>query len=241
MISFTFNRLFRTQWIWFSAPHEVEKADEVIFLDYSEGEYAGFRRKEGMTTIIDLTQKEEALWEGMREKFVRKQIRRGEALGISVREGTLQDFAPLYTSLRTGKQLASGNLQPVARVGTILIAEYEELPIAGGLFVGDGTYVRAYALASLRLAHAAKDGRMREIIGYGNRVLLWEAMKRFKREGYRVFDLGGVNPVSDNPEDRSLAEFKEAFGGTRAPYFFYRKTYSPLIQQFRRLRRILPL
>ena len=238
MIAFTSGCLFSTRWVWFSPPHDVEQVDEAVFLDYRAGEYPGFRRKEGVTSVIDLTQSEEALWSAMRDKFIRKQIRRGESLGITVREGALADFAPLYASLRTSKRLPVSDLAPVAVVGRILVAEAPQSGImSGGLFIGDGTNVRAYALASKRFT--ARDGHARELIGYGNRMVVWEAMKLFKREGYRALDLGGINPNSGDPEDDSLAEFKEAFGGVRVPYYFYRKTYSSCVRSLRRLRSFL--
>lgn len=238
MITFTSGRLFSTRWIWFSSPHDIEQVDEVVFLDYHAGEYPGFRRKEGVTSVIDLTQSEEVLWDAMRDKFICKQIRRGESLGIMVREGVLADFAPLYASLRKSKRLPLSDLAPVVSVGRILIAEAPQSGIlSGGLFIGDGTNVRAYALASKRFT--ARDGHTRELIGYGNRMIVWEAMQLFKQEGYRALDLGGINPDSSNQEDDSLAEFKEAFGGARTPYYFYRKTYSPYVRSLRRLRSFL--
>jgi len=237
MVPFEFKRMFRTRWIWFSPPFEVANVDEAVFLEYRAGEYPGFRRKEGTTSIIDLTKSEEELWEAMRDKFIRKQIRRGEISGIVVREGTLADFMPLYRSLREGKRLEASDLRPIAQAGRILVAWFSGRPIAGGLFVGDGVSVRAYALASTRFA--TQVGHDREITGYGSRMLLWEAMRMFKREGYRMLDLGGISPDSARPEDRSLVEFKEAFGGVRTPQYFYRKTYSPLLRSLRRLRSFL--
>lgn len=224
--------------MWFSSPYDVEQVDEVVFLDYHAGEYPGFHRKEGMTSVIDLTQSEESLWETMRDKFIRKQIRRGESSGITVREGVLADFAPLYASLHKWKRLPVSDLAPAASVGRILVAEASQGGIiSGGLFIGDGTNVRAYALASKRCT--ARDGHARELIGYGNRMIVWEAMQLFKREGYRALDLGGIDPNSGDGEGNSLAEFKEAFGGARTPYYFYRKTYSPFVRSLRRIRSFL--
>lgn len=238
MIAFTSGRLFSTRWVWFSPPYDIEQVDEAVFLDYHAGEYSGFHRKEGMTSVIDLTQSEEALWDAMRDKFIRKQIRRGESFGITVREGVLADFAPLYASLHKWKRLPISDLAPAESVGRILVAEAPQGGIiSGGLFIGDGTNVRAYALASKRFA--ARDGHARELIGYGNRMVVWEAMKLFKREGYQALDLGGINPNSGDREDDSLAEFKEAFGGARTLYYFYRKTYSPYVRSLRRLRSFL--
>lgn len=229
MISFdTKGILFRTRWVWFALPTDVSGVDEVAFLSYQKEDSNGFRRKEGITQLIDLTQTEEELWQGLREKFVRKQIARGNVAGVTVREGTLKEFLPLYKSLKSAKRFAGGSVRSAATVGTVLVAEHDGVCVAGGLFIGDGTSVRAYALASARLQ--AHGGRMREIIGYGNRMVLWEALQMYRADGYLVFDMGGILPHSLDPKERSLVEFKKAFGGTEQPYYFYRKLYSrPLV------------
>lgn len=235
MTQYDIRSLFKTRWVWFSEPSEVTGVDEVVFLSYEDGTFPGFRKKEGLTTVIDLTQSEEALWERMRKNFVRKQIRRGEDAGIVVREGTSEEFLPLYKAFQAGKGFPASAVRQAGRVGTVLVAEHEDTLLAGGLFLGNGKQVRAFALASGRLGTGS--GRFREQVGYANRMLLWEAMKRFKQEGHITLDLGGIRPEGA-PEDAALAEFKEAFGGVRTPYFFYRKTYSPLLTFVRKLRSV---
>lgn len=233
MVTYDVGTLFRTRWVWFEDPHEITGADEAVFLTYADGSYDGFRKKAGLTSVIDLSKSEEALWEGMRKNFVRKQIRRGEDTGILVREGTLAEFLPLYRSLQQAKGFQASAVRDAARTGTILIAERAGDILAGGLFLGDGVYVRAYALASARLS--GMEGRFREQIGHASRMLLWEAMRSYRAQGYCSLDLGGIQPEG-TAGDRALAEFKEAFGGERTPYFFFRKTYSPLLTFLRRLR-----
>lgn len=226
--------LFRTRWVWFSLPTDVTGVDEAAFLSYQKEDHNGFRRKEGITQLIDLTLTEEELWKGLREKFIRKQIARGRGAGVTVRIGTLEEFLPLYTSLKSAKGFVGGSVRSAATVGTIIVAEYEGVCVAGGLFIGDGTSVRAYALASVRLQ--AHGGRMREIIGYGNRMVLWEALRKYRATGYLVFDMGGILPHSLDPKERSLVEFKKAFGGTEQPYYFYRKSYSRPLVLLRKIR-----
>lgn len=233
MVTYDVGRLFRTRWIWFADPYEVKGVDEVVFLSYTDGAYEGFRKKVGMTSVIDLTKSEEVLWEGMRKSFVRKQVRRGEDAGIRVREGTLEEFLPLYRSLQKLKQFPASAVRDAARVGTVMVVERDDTILAGGLFLGDAVRVRAYALASARFSK--EGGQFREQVGYASRMLLWEAMRAYRAKGCQTLDLGGIKPDGSD-EDRALAEFKEAFGGERVPYFFFRKTYSPLLTFFRSLR-----
>lgn len=233
MVTYDVGKLFRTRWVWFADPHEITGVDEVVFLSYTDGAYEGFRKKVGMTSVIDLTKSEEALWEGMRKNFVRKQVRRGEDAGIRVREGTLEEFLPLYHSLQRMKQFPASAVRDAAQSGTVMIAERDGTILAGGLFLGDALQVRAYALASARLSQ--EGGQFREQVGYASRMLLWEAMRMYRAKGCRTFDLGGIK-LDGTDEDRALAEFKEAFGGERVSYFFFRKTYSPLLTFFRSLR-----
>jgi lipid II:glycine glycyltransferase (peptidoglycan interpeptide bridge formation enzyme) len=96
--------------------------------------------------------------------------------------------------------------------------------------------MRAYVLASGRFSG---DGREREIIGQANRMVIWEAMKYAKQQGYKLFDLGGINPESTVQWERTLAEFKESFGGERKACYYYSKVNSPVLRLLLKLRRYL--
>jgi len=95
-------------------------------------------------------------------------------------------------------------------------------------------YFRAWVLASKRLDNVS--GRFREIIGQANRMVIWQAIMFAKDHGYRSFDLGGIAPDDDNKEQRSLAEFKEAFGGERKKAYYYFKVYSRLLKFLMKLK-----
>lgn len=234
MITYDIRFFFHTRWIWFDLPHDVPGVDEIAFLSYDRVDAPGFKLKEGTTTILDLTLPEPSLWQGMRESFVRRQIQKGERAGIRVDEGTLDEFIPLYAELRRAKGLARNSLRFLSGTARVRIARENGRALAGGVFLGDGTHVRAYALASSRFA--LSDGRLREHVGWANRMVLWDAMRLFRQEGYRYLDLGGIDSDSSQAGERSLAEFKEAFGGVRTPYYFYRKTYSQVLRSWRSVR-----
>lgn len=235
--TYTIRKLFSTKWVWFSNPEEASGVDQVVFFSYEKVGAPSFKRKEGLTTCVNLEKSEEEIFMGMRKKFIRKQITRGEERGISVREGAYSELLPVYTSFRKDKHLATADVKEASRVGDIFVAEHQGRIISAGLFISNGVYARAHVLASVRLSK--KEDR--EIIGYANRMLLWEAMRFYKKQGVKRFDFGGINVKSSKKEDVSLAEFKEAFGGERASCFYYRKVYSKALTLFSKVRRILPI
>jgi len=229
--------LFHTRWFWFEKPKDISGVDEVVYFSYEKLAAEGFKRKKGMTTVIDLSHTEEDLYMQMRKKFVRKQISRGESRGIVVRNGTYEEFLPLYKSFRKNKNIGFSRIAEAAEVGEIFIAEHEGKIVAAGLFLSDGRHVRAHALISKRLS----SKEMREIIGYANRILLWKAIRFYKSIGCKMMDLGGINVQSKKREDKSLAEFKEAFGGQRTECFYYRKVYAPLLKVLYTVRTYIPI
>lgn len=236
MLSYDLSGLFRVRWTWFAEPQPVTDVAEAVFFSYTKPANTDFRCREGVTTIINLTQSEDVLWEAMRKKFIRKQITRGESREIIVRQGSPDEFMPIYRSFRTLKNIPLNDAHIVASVGTVFIAEHEGNILAVGLFLADETVTRAYALASVRFDSKYTTA---ELVGYANRLLIWRAMQFYKNKKYTQFDLGGINPESSNIEERSLTEFKEAFGGVRTPCFYYRKTYSPLLRRIRRVRNMI--
>ena len=102
------------------------------------------------------------------------------------------------------------------------------------MFICDGKNARSWAAASTRLEKIKwKDKRL---IGCANRMLNWEAIKYFKNNDYRVFDLGGISPDSKDKGKLNLVEFKESFGGERKKCYYYHKIYSKILRSWMRMR-----
>ena len=220
---------FRKCWVWFANPENHPNCDLLTVFSYNDREAPGFRKKEGLTTVIDLSLPEETLWGNMRQKFVQKQIKRGERNGVRVhKDENFSEFKKLYNNFRKGKNLPHDSMKAFRDHGVLFSAYYKRQMVAAGIFVCNGEHVRAWSLASVRLGKL--DGQMRDVVGQANRMVIWEAMKYFRSLGVRYFDLGGINPDSQKSEDISLAEFKEAFGGVRTNTYYYRKINSRLFR-----------
>ena len=229
---------FRKKWIWFQDPHDVSDATMVTFFSYNNCSVGGFSKSVGLTSVIDLTRPIEEIWIAMRSKFIREQIGRGERRGIVVSASDdFPSFYPIYLDFRKRRKLATERFETLRKNGTLFLASVEGKVIAGGVFIGDGEHMRALVLASTRLENVS--GRARDIIGEANRMVMWAAIKYAKTERYKRFDLGGIDPESTDSGARSLAEFKEAFGGVRVAQYYYTKVYSRLLRVWMWLRTFL--
>ncbi len=227
---------FKKKWVWFSDPGDVSNTDMVTFFSYNNVDKEGFKKKKGLTTVIDLSQDLDILWSNMRKKFIRKQIKRGEKKGIIVKQNNdFRTFKPVYLNLRRGKNLNKVNYKVLRESGLLFLAYYKQRVIAGGVFITDGINIRAWVLSSIRFR--AESGKFKEIIGQANRMVIWEAIKHAKSQGCRIFDLGGIKPDSLNKSRRAVAEFKEAFGGKRKNCYFYSKIYSRLLKSWLKFRK----
>src|SRR3989344_5139238 len=142
----------------------------------------------------------------------------------------------IYLNFRKNKNIPFDNFSFLKKHGTLFSAYHKGEMIAGGIFLEKKPFFRAWVLSSKRLD--GLDGKSRDIIGQANRMIIWEAIKTAKKDGYEVFDLGGINPNSTKKEDQSLLEFKESFGGTRQSNYFYHKIYSVLLRKWINLKKV---
>lgn len=221
---------FKRYFGWFEKPRDISHVAAATFFSYEDESSKGFIRTISLTTVINLTLSLELIWEKFRKKFICEQINRGMRRGIVVQQSDdFKSFNKFYKDFHKGKSIASVSLKLLEDQGILFLAWYEGAPIAGGVFIGDGIYMRAWVLASTRMTHQA--GRMRDIIGEANRMIIWEAIRYAKKYAYQRFDLGGILPESENVGIRAVAEFKEAFGGERINSYYYSKTYVPVISR----------
>jgi peptidoglycan pentaglycine glycine transferase (the first glycine) len=177
------------------------------------------------TVIIDLSPSEEEMLARMKQK-TRYNIRLAEKKGVTVRAGSVIDLPMLYrmyaeTSVRDGFVIRDeGYYQTVWQIymqnsvvgrqsfiipyAEPLIAEFESQPIAAIVvfyFAGRAYYI--YGMS--REAHREK---------MPNHLLQWEAMRRAKAAGCKVYDLWGA-PDEFNESDGmwGVFRFKEGLGG----------------------------
>lgn len=229
-----FKKILPKYWLWFAKPFDVKGAAMVNFFSYEKYDVEGFKRSDGLTTVIDLRQDLDNIWSQMRKKYTRKLIIEGEKKGIEIKQDkNFSEFKKIYKHFRKVKKLSSDPFA-LLQQGTFFSAYYKGEMIAGHIFVVGQKEMRSWVTASSHLAH--KKWKDKRLVGCANRMLIWQAIKWGKNQGIELFDLGGISPDSKNSGLRTLAEFKESFGGQRKECYYYFKVYSPIIKWWMRFR-----
>jgi hypothetical protein len=231
------SRFFKKSWIWFQDPHDIPGVDAVTFFSYNDVEAPGFVKKEGVTSVIDLTPSLEEIWSNIRKDFIRLQIEKGARKGILVRQDdNFREFRPILEGFRRVKNLGREDYRVLAANGLLFSAYLDHKMIAGGIFIADSDYLRVWMLASKRFDG---DRNLKQASGQANRMVLWEAIKYAKERRMKVFDFCGLDfPEKPGQPMPALTVYKEAFGGRRQKNYYYTKVYSPILKFWRQIRRI---
>ena len=175
------------------------------------------------TVLVDLTPTEDGMLQRMKQK-TRYNVRLAQKKGVTVRAGTVDDLPLLYrmyaeTSLRDrflireegyyqtvwrcfmGVPPSSFSLQPFTEP---LIAEADGEPLAAvSMF-----YFAGQAIYLFGMSRQAAREKM------PNYLLQWEAMRRAKALGCRIYNLWGAPDEFDESDGLwSVFRFKEGLGG----------------------------
>mgnify|MGYP001607389084 CR=1 FL=1 len=181
---------------------------------------AGRVVKSGEVVYIDLTQSEEDIWRGFDKgcKSAIKKALKSEGRLMPPIKGCLIAFPELYCSTMKRNNAHNAYLfsDDFFRASDNLVHTIGALSLGGNLIAANlllryGDYCH-YWLAG---------GQPRN--GVGN-LLLWEAIKWAKKQGCKIFNLGGGLTEGDN-----LSSFKRSFSKTTMPFFTYRKIHNPEI------------
>ena len=194
------------------------------------------------TVLIDLTPSEEELLARMKQK-TRYNIRLAEKKGVTLRVGNPDDFGMLYkmyaeTSVRDGFVIRDeGYYQTVWKLFMDshepacepLIAEVDDEPVAA-------IFVFYFAERAYYVYGMSRDAHREKMPTY---LLQWEAMKRARAKGCKVYDLWGAPDVFDESDSMwGVYRFKEGLGGKVvrtlgawdfAPNLLWYRLYSEII------------
>jgi len=221
---------FRRKDFWFcERPFEVTDCDGVIFYSCPDKvDVPGFVRRDFTTIAIDLTQDEDRLWKGI-DFWTRKKINKADNKGVEVMiDCHHEEFYDIYRAFRREKGLVPYSLDPafMKTYGTLFVASLDGEIVAGHFFLSDGHHIRGLITGSKRLE---ADRYRANIIGYANRLIVWEAMKYARQKGIREYDMGGyyTGPAGDEQMERINA-YKASFGGSVTTRYHYEKSYSRL-------------
>jgi lipid II:glycine glycyltransferase (peptidoglycan interpeptide bridge formation enzyme) len=189
----------------------------------------GFKVDKRWEFLMDLCDSEEDLWKKVHSKK-RNLIKKGQKSGISVKRCSDIDevLALRQLALATQKRKESEDIPfPVAAesyyrsikdklidkgLGRLYLAYEGERAIAGAFFVG--FHNSAYYV----LSSADKEGLDKAAPD----LILWTCMTDFQKEGFQIFNLGGVSEkdLHGTPfEESGLYHFKKRFSANEVPCY----------------------
>jgi len=216
--------------IWFSErPFDVEGYHSVMFYSCRDRVDApGFARTDFSTIVIDLTQDLDTLWKSI-DKWERKKINKARNNCVEIHINQFyQEFFDIYRAFRRSKGLVPWSLDIdfMKKYGTLFVARLDGEIVGGHFFLHDSDHLRGLITGSKRLE---AEGHQANVIGYANRLMIWEAIRYFHERGIREYDMGGyyTGLAADGQMDR-INTVKAGFGGRVVVRYHYEKHYSKL-------------
>jgi len=218
-------------------PQDIKNCDYLNF-QYCKNKVnlKGFTCKKEYTSIIDLTQELDTIWQNMDKKSVKYRINRAQREGIKIRKNeNYEEFFQLYRSFIEKKRLksifdvfgvGSINIDTMKKYGTLFVAEYNKEILAGFLFLEDDSNIKAWIGASKRFD---SDRTKVKMSSNADRLVDWELIKYAKDKGIKEFDLGGLWSKEEEAKDvekKGINSHKLELGGKIITCYSYQKFYS---------------
>lgn len=169
--------------------------------------------------LMPLAADPDSVWSGLR-KPVQRQVKKSQKLGVQIRLAQQREDVAYYyrLHLQTRSKKHGMPAQPqryfyelwdtfaASGVMQLLLAEYQEVIIAGIILLASGK--------TIRYAYGASDQRYLNLAP--NDLLMWTAIKLGCTQGYQTFDMGRT--ACDN---EGLMEFKRRWGASKEPLPYY--------------------
>jgi hypothetical protein len=223
MIAYKSRFLARAE-VWFdnATTDNGEPIDWILYHQRSQP-VQGAKSRSFYTRLIDLSQSEQQLREGLSEDTAYK-IRRARNQDKIICEccdardpALINRFEQMYSLFAAKKGLPPLNrplIDGLAAAGVLDISAAKDAQ--GNVLLYHANYrdsLRATQLESPSLYRTFSDSAARNFCGRANRFLTWSNILRYKAEGLKAFDFGGWHLGTDQ-HMLNINDFKRGFGGT---------------------------
>lgn len=220
---------FKRRDVWFSdRPFDVAGCQAVSFYGCRDlVDMPGFTRRVFVTPVIDLTQSQETIWKNIDRWSCRKKINKAYNNGLKVKiNENYEEFHAIDMNFRKNKGLPNSHidLEYMEKYGTLMVVERDGEILAGQLFLEDKDHIRGLISGSKRFG---PDAHENNLVGYGNRLIVWEMIKYAREKGIGEYDMGGYYTGSDKIDElKGVNTYKMSFGPRLVTKYDYEKIYS---------------
>jgi hypothetical protein len=153
------------------------------------------------TIIIDLGKPEGEIWKGL-HKSIQRSVDRARREGVAIREGGDHDACyGMYATMCMHNKLIPFTRQDVFSRGRLLTACKGDRIVAFIVFKEEGD--------KATMSINASDYEFRHT--QANSLLYWDSILYYKRNGFKILDLGGVDLHAKSTEGIDM--FKMKWGG----------------------------
>lgn len=144
---------------------------------------------------------------------------RGWSVSVGDRKTDMQHFYAAHTVFVRSKMISPALSLPVLERNAehflaAFVRDSEGKTISWNFYVLDKPIARLFYAGS-DLSYRKSDR------GYASTLLHWNTMLYFKKEGYEIYDWGGISLDPALPQLAGITEFKTAFGGTLEKRYEY--------------------
>ncbi len=221
-------------------PFDIGNCDVLTF-QYckNKADVKGFSfQKKHFTSIIDLTQDLDSIWQNM-NRDTQRHILKAEKKGVKVQSSeNYEEFYKIYKSFMKRKKISplfgifrylgvgEVNINIMKKFGTLFLAEYNDEIISGRVYLEGDSSIKSWISASKRLE---VDKMKMKLISHANRLLHWDTIKYAKEKQLMEYDFGGIFSKKEVEEDKNkngIRNFKIGFGGEIVTCYQYQKIYS---------------
>lgn len=229
---------FKRKDVWFSdSPFDVEGYQGVAFYACkNKVDVPGFARKDFVTPVIDLTLDEERIWKNIDRMTCRKKINKAYNNDIEFKiNECYEEFHEIDVDFRKNKGLPDSHIDIdyMKKYGTLFVAKLDGKVICGEVFLEDKDHIRRLITASRRFTD---DQHRNNIVGYGNRLIIWESIRYARAKGIKEYDMGGYYTGTDKARElEGVNRFKMSFGPQLVTKYNYEKNYSSVFDTARRI------
>lgn len=185
-----------------------------------------FIKEKSHTLYSELSLTEEEIFRKY-NSTVRNEIKRAENEGCSFTYDIDKElFLKEYNCFASEKNLSHQSIDSLEAYGEHLVITSSAI---NNSITAIHSYLLDYDLKQVRLLHSASlrfsDGMDKNLIARSNKYLHYMDMKEFKKNGFEIYDWGGIAYQSENENLKGINKFKESFGGSLVEQ---QNLYSPL-------------
>ena len=198
-------------------------------------EINGFEKEKCLTTIIDLRQDIEVIWNKIKRQH-KRHIRRAEKNGTKVTlSDNYEEFHQIYKSYLIQKgyvdpfRLNIFSSQFMQKYGILFIAKNQGKILGGNLYFYDHDSARLINIAYQNFGNSIDK---KKCIYDANCLIQWEAIQYFKKKGLINYDFGGLkgDKINISHQMYGLDYYKLSFGGDIISHYEYCKFNSQFIK-----------